>query len=176
MSARVPRSRFASPFVITLAATPACVVSTGDSPSTDPPTTTATPTADAHPQSDPPASDPPVSDPRPRDPGSGAEPTTTVAETKPQRWSLLAQGDQCVTQLVISCEQKPGDPPRSCNPPPPQTYPCPTYNDGSKIQVGTGATIHSDGQGHCSFRPPMGKCPQGAMCNPPPPREVPCPK
>lgn len=171
MSARVPRRSFASPFVITLAAAPACTprpATTPDAPTTDAPTTAA-PTPDPQPEPEP-TPDPTGADPTPSDPPA------PVAADPPRQWTLSSKADGCTTQIIVSCAPKPGEPPRSCNPPAPQSYPCPIDGEGVRMELGANTTIQSDGAGHCYVRQPSGPCPKGALCNPPPPREVPCPK
>src|SRR5262245_55864460 len=107
MSARTPRRVFANPFVVTLAALPACYTSTGPAPTVAPiapvePTATATPPA----LNPPPATSPPTSPPGPVD--------------YDQSWTVTKSGGTCRAQPEVECPKaEPGLPAPTCNPPPP---------------------------------------------------------
>lgn len=153
MAARVPRRSFASPFVVTLAV--ACT-----------PATTTTPTTTAPTQTPPdgPVAETPTSEPAP-------------TEETSMRWVVTKQGQECFTQPRVDCSPAPGQPPRVCNPPAPQKYDCPKWDDGSAMDFDGGDTIEGvPGGKQCTLYFSGGACPEGASCNPPPPRTVACPK
>jgi hypothetical protein len=154
MAARVPRRSFASPFVVTLAV--ACTPAT-----TNPPTGTA---------ADPNVAQTPTTDPATPDPATTDPPKT---DEEPARWAVSKKGSDCFTQRRIECS----DPSRSCNPPAPQKYDCPKWDDGSPMGFDEGDTIEGvAGAEKCTLYFSGGSCPEGASCNPPPPRAVACPK
>ncbi|MBX7081661.1 MAG: hypothetical protein K1X88_20835 [Nannocystaceae bacterium] len=159
MPAREPRRRFAAPLVLTIAATPACAGSS--TTGAEPPTTAGPTTAEPQPQ------------PQPQpEPGDG----TTADDARERRWTVMRNGKTCQTMIAIDCSQPPGQPQHTCNPPAPREYPCPTYDDGSVIDVGPGFTIEGEaGAKDCTMYFPTGDCPADASCNPPPPRRVDCP-
>jgi hypothetical protein len=151
MAARVPRRSFASPVVVTLAVacTPAPTTPPNDTAAD--PTVAQTPTPDPNPTTDPPTTEPPT----------------------PVRWSMSKKGNDCFAQRQIECS----DPGRSCNPPAPQKYDCPKWDDGSAMGFDEGDSIEGvPGAEKCTLYFSGGSCPEGASCNPPPPRAVPCPK
>ncbi|MEO7093465.1 MAG: hypothetical protein ABI175_09455 [Polyangiales bacterium] len=167
MSVRSLRRTFATPFVVTLAAIPACVV-----------------------QSAPPRSGPPVSQPAPQ-PSEPAQPTPAqptdtkvVAISNPPRpgteqatppkeepakferhWTVMKLDGKCLAYAQSSCPAG-----ATCNPPPPSNYTCtPDVTDGMKI-VQWANTVG------CHVETPAPPCPPKTMCNPPRPRAVPCPQ
>jgi hypothetical protein len=163
MAARTPRRNFASPFVVTLAAVPACW--TSSSPQQAPPTTTAqadpapapqptTPPAEPAPQQQ---SRPPMNPPRPK-PVVPAEPPGT-------QWTIFKQGDACSAAIKVECPQG-----ATCNPPPPKPYACP---DGITVERPVVIIAEEDG---CYIKHEPVHCPPRVMCNPPPPHKVACPK
>lgn len=161
MAARVPRRSFASPFVVTLAV--ACTPATG--PVGNPPA----------PQPEPVGETPTPGDTAPTATPGAAEGGTT--EEKEVRWAVTKQGKDCFTQLQIECTQPPGEPARSCNPPAPQKYDCPKWDNGAAMDFDGGDTIAGVAGGkECTLYFSAGGCPEGASCNPPPPRAVACPK
>ncbi|HWB75037.1 MAG TPA: hypothetical protein VG755_08770 [Nannocystaceae bacterium] len=149
MAARVPRRSFASPFVVTLAV--ACTPATT---TTNPPTST--------PQNTPVAETPPTE-----------TPPTETPEAIEARWGVTKEGKECFTHRHVDCS----DPAQSCNPPPPQKYDCPKWDNGDAMSFEGGATIEGVAGGEqCTLYFSGGACPEGASCNPPPPRAVACPK
>lgn len=165
MAARTPRRSFATPFVVTLAAAPACYVQSGPPPQQPTPTTTATSTTGTQP-------DPST---QPAQPTGQQPPPVMVNPPRPQattpnaKWRIYADASgKCFSQPIATC------PPNvMCNPPPPQAYECPT-----KIDLKAGAqTIVSSADGmSCSVDWGPMNCPAGATCNPPPPVSVSCPR
>jgi hypothetical protein len=161
MAARSPRKLFASSFVVTLAAIPAC--------------------------GSPPPSQPPVSEPAPAQGSDHASPapagaTGVITNPPPpqpappsanRRWTIWKQQTGCVASVEIKCPlpQHEGDPAPTCNPPPPMSYACPADWDG-KSQLVVVQYANTEG---CVIEPPPMKCPPNTPCNPPPPRPVPCP-
>ena len=172
---RSPRRSFAAPFVVTLAAIPACTV-TPAPPPRNPPTATV---VESRPQTATVVESPRPNEnpPPPRDPpiihGNPPPPVEEPIPTPPPegRWLLTMSGGKCHTQASASCPQpKPGGPRIMCNPPAPHAYECPSgMTDGASVQ------IVAAGAG-CQIPPPATHCPPKAMCNPPPPRRVPCPQ
>jgi hypothetical protein len=179
MPARSPRRTFASPFIITIAAVPACFVSSSTPPSQ--PISQAAPGQPS--QSDPAPTPPPPQEqspvivanpPRPTQgpaeqaatpPPPPPQPTPTpVNPSQPnQMWTVLKTTSGCEAILDVSCPQG-----ASCNPPAPIKYACP---DGVKLP----AKITTFGDS-CAVVPPEMHCPPHAMCNPPRPQKVACPK
>lgn len=157
MSARVPRRIFASPFVVTLAAIPACFT-----------------------ESSPPPQQPQVVSPKPVEPGGQptdpappAQGGTAQTYTFDQRWTVMKSGDTCSAMQRVECPKpnKAGDPVPTCNPPPPMKIACPDGWDGKQAL----AIVQYANQANCMVEPPPIKCPKDAVCNPPPPRKVACP-
>src|SRR5687768_13564858 len=123
MAARTPRRSFATPFVVTLAAAPACYVQSGPPPQGPPPQPQPTQTAQPQPeQARPPVI---VSPPMPTQPTT--EPSTPPAppptqQNQSQKWTVYkAQtGGGCMAAFKVECQPK-----ATCNPPPPFKYECP---------------------------------------------------
>lgn len=152
MAARSPRRSFATPFVVTLAAAPACYVQS--SPPPQQPTTTAQQPTTQEPGKPPPVI---VNPPRPQ------------ATTPNARWKIFADAGKCFSAYQIECK-----PNVSCNPPRPQPYECPT---DINLTASGPVTIESSADGMaCSVDWGPQSCPAGASCNPPPPVSVTCPK
>ena len=154
MSARAPRRRFASPFVVTLAAagTAACTTSPPQSRPVEPAPTTGTG---------------PDVEPTPGSPAGPKARVWTVTKIKGQA--------ECLARMNVDCpnpKPKLGTPVASCNPPAPAPYTCPEgLADGQTMQI-----VLRDGATECFEQPPPMKGPPNVVCNPPPPRKVECPK
>lgn len=182
MAARTPRRYFATPFVVTLAAAPACYVQSAPAPQGPAPQQSghpAKPAAVGVPtatQSPPPAQSPSepagsapviVNPPRPQQPPPAtAQPSTPVAATT-QKWTVYKAKDGCMAAVQVTCPPK-----TMCNPPPPFRYECPQNvsldNAITVVQSADGAT--------CQVEYPPVKCPPNTVCNPPRPTPVACPK
>ena len=151
MAARTPRRTFARPFVVTLAAAPACFVSTA------PPQQQPRPVEEA-PQTDPARPTGVVMNPpRPQPP---------VQQEEHRAWTVFKTKDGCAAAIKVEC------PPNvMCNPPPPVAYKCP-----EGLSVDQPIVVETQG-GVCVARidGPAPSCPPHAACNPPRPRTVPCP-
>ncbi len=194
-SSRKPRRVFAAPLVLTVAALPACFVSSDPKPAQ--PVTRDhragdTQTADTRdgtrdhtdepgvivanpppPDGGPVATDDPkgpkLPDPKtpdPKDPGT-TDQTPATAPTYPRSWTVSLQKDgTCTAFLHVDCKKG-----QTCNPPPPQPTPCP-----SGITIDRPINVHAAANSTvCYIDPPESKCPTGATCNPPPPKKVSCP-
>jgi hypothetical protein len=156
MAARVPRKLFANPFVVTLAALPACFT-----------------------ESSPPPPQQPQVAPAPKPVEPGGEPVapggTPQAQTYTfdQRWTVTKSGDTCTAMQRVECPKpkKPGDPVMTCNPPAPMKVACPDGWDSKEALT----IVQYANQATCMVEPPPMKCPKNAICNPPPPRKVACP-
>ncbi|HEY5950320.1 MAG TPA: hypothetical protein VIV40_32725 [Kofleriaceae bacterium] len=139
MAARTPRRSFATPFVVTLAAAPACYVQPSPGPQGPPPP--PPPTQTAEPQPPPPVvANPPrpqtepaqpapqrprpieVANPRPptTTQGPATPPPTTKPPAEPARWTVFKSQDGCMAAIKVECQPK-----ATCNPPPPFKYACP---------------------------------------------------
>lgn len=198
MAARTPRRSFANPFVVTLAAIPACVVSSNPPPSQQPgsgPTAAAPskhanpPTPGPHTNPPPPRYKEPVVDDRTAPPTKVGQAGTTApapggaqpGQTQPaapqtynfdQKWTVMASGGSCAAYVEVNCPKpEKGKPVATCNPPPPIKYACPP-------EVTAGATLtiaQYAGQAECVTVPGPVKCPANTACNPPRPRKIACP-
>ncbi len=165
MAARAPRRSFARPFVITLAAAPACFVSSSTPPSQ--PVSQAAPGQPS--QSDPAPATPPPSQspvivanpPHPRPQGPAEQAPAPPPET---RWTITKTATGCQSMVDVTCPAG-----AMCNPPPPQPYECPKM-------VKLPAKVTTFGKDACVVEREPVQCPPGAICNPPPPQRVPCPK
>jgi outer membrane biosynthesis protein TonB len=188
MASRTPRRSFATPFVVTLVAVPACYVQSAPPPSTGPqppPAQTAEPAQPPPPATQPtdpqtPPTRPPVivNPPRPTptpqpaptpppQPQPQPTPPPQPTQTAQQQWTVFKGKDGCLAAIKVECQ-----PNATCNPPPPFKYACP-----EKLSVDKPITLtSSDGGATCFYYAPMPACPKGAMCNPPPPRQLACPK
>jgi hypothetical protein len=173
MAARTPRRTFARPFVVTLAAAPACFVSSPPPQQPPPP--------QQQPQQQPPPPEqpqpPPVvvtNPPRPTAPPGTAPnppPPTTPSYADGTRWTVFKTQNGCTAAVKVECPKaEPGHPQPTCNPPPPRAYTCP---DNVSLEVPI--TIVATG-GSCFVDTGPVHCPPRVMCNPPPPRPVACPK
>jgi hypothetical protein len=194
MAARTPRRSFATPFVVTLAAAPACYVQSAPQQPEPAPQQNAPGTVVANPprpQEQPVAQTPPpdtrpnpvvMNPPRPADPQptpvvmNPPRPSPPVGQSPPgsisggpaagTTWHVFKTKDGCEAAIDVSCPKG-----ATCNPPPPQKYDCP---DG--IVTGKPMTIVSEGENICHVAVDPPSCPKGAMCNPPRPRRVTCPQ
>src|SRR3569623_1003702 len=146
MAARTPRKTFATPFVVTLAAVPACYVQPAPQPQ---PVVTSTP----QPQSQPSDSHPVVisNPPRPQ-PAPPPKPSVILNPPRPQpqpqpqaagSWHVFKTGDGCEAIVNVQCPHG-----AACNPPPPQKYACPPG-----IVAGQPLTIVTTGAGDPPARP-----------------------
>lgn len=160
--ARSPRKIFASPFVVTLAAMPACYTESSPPPQQ--------PQPHVQPRPEPTPGEVIVTNPPPPTEG-GTAPTQTY--TFDQRWTVMKSGEACSAMARVECPKpkKPGDPVPTCNPPPPMKVACPDGWDGKAALT----IVQYANQADCMIEPPPMNCPKGAMCNPPPPRKVACP-
>jgi hypothetical protein len=172
MAARTPRRSFATPFVITLAAAPACYVQSTPAPtgpttttttSAPPPTTTTTP-------DQPPTQGPPTTGPGPvvtNPPMPQTQPPATQTVPGNTKWTVYKTADGCMAAYKVECQPK-----ATCNPPPPFKYECP-----QNVSLDTSITVASNADGSACFVDygPT-KCPPNTACNPPRPQPVACPK
>jgi hypothetical protein len=150
MAARTPRRSFATPFVVTLAAAPACYVQ----PASPPPAAPATVVANPPRPQEQPVEQVVANPPRPAPPAAG------------MTWHVVQTADGCEASVDTHCPTG-----MMCNPPPPQKYACP-----AGIVMSRPITIVSEGQGICHVQPEPVSCPAGAVCNPPRPAAVTCPR
>ncbi|MEO6772203.1 MAG: hypothetical protein ABI467_04170 [Kofleriaceae bacterium] len=176
MSARAPRQRFSSPFVITLAMAPACFVQSSTPPSqpiaqpepgqptqadprpTPPPPQMQSPTFIAN----PPRPAPPATDPSPPPLSAVGSPPPPPPPPPPddRTWIVERTHGTCEARGITQC------PPHAmCNPPRPQAYAC---VDG--IAYPAKVTQH----GATCIAERMDPCPRNAKCKAP--QQVPCPK
>jgi hypothetical protein len=181
MSVR-PRRSFLTPFVVTLAAAPACFVQSATPPSqpvvqSDPgqPTEsdprpvqppTQAPTIIANPPRPQVPPQPPASPPPDDRPVTSTRPPAPQLPGNDASWMVTKSSQGCRAQTMNTG----GCPPNAmCNPPPPHAYAC---IEGEKYPVkvvrhGEVCQVETDPQ------PP---CPRNAKCKPvPPPHVVPCP-
>ena len=186
MAARTPRRSFAAPFVVTLAAVPACYVQSSPGPSGPPPQPPPTQTAEPQPQpqqppvivANPPPPQQPTTDPsippgpvRPPStpPRPDPRPTKPPVQTTDAYWTVYKaqDGSGCMAAIKVECQPK-----ATCNPPPPFKYACP-----ENVTLDKPVTVVSqDGGATCFVQYDMPKCPPGVACNPPRPQPVACPK
>jgi hypothetical protein len=181
MAARTPRRSFAAPFVVTLAAVPACYVQSSPGPSGPPPPPPTTQTAEPEPTEQPPvivANPPPPqqpasqpSTPPPQQPPVRPDPRPSKppVQTTDSYWTVYKShdGSGCMAAIKVECHPK-----ATCNPPPPFKYACP--DDVSLDKPLT--VVSQDGGATCFVQFEMPKCPPGVACNPPRPKPVTCPK
>lgn len=156
MSRHAPRS-LAAPFVVTLAALPAC----GQEPAKSPGAVVVpveSGEAGAAPIVTEPAAD------------AGAPSKGGGRPTHRASWDVkrTADGKGCVANAQVDCP-----PGAACNPPRPTSIACPPGMEAS-------ATIsRGEGETECTFHAFYDvRCPMGATCNPPPPRtgKIDCPE
>jgi hypothetical protein len=172
MSARAPRRRFASPFVVTLAAIPAvgaCNPPPPQRPVQPEPAVMQEPAPTPTEQPAPATNEPVVASPDEPEPADKGEPAKVE-----MIWTVtkVKGAADCQAFLDTSCPKvDPGKPMPTCNPPPPTKYACPpNLADGGSIKI-----ILRAGATECFQKYEPIKCPQGAKCNPPPPRKLACP-
>jgi len=188
MSARSPRRRFASPFVITLAAAiPACA--TPNSPATQPVATQlhADPPPPPEAIAEPTAGEPATPAPNPsrveplhKNPPPPRPAPTMAKWPEPskyeQKWYVSKAASTCNAHQDVRCpEPEAGKPRMTCNPPAPIAYACPdSVAAPFKIVLRVGAV-------DCFVDAPPFSCPTpepgkpAKTCNPPPPQRVACP-
>ncbi len=156
MAARAPRKIFASPFVVTLAALPACFTDSSAPPQ--------------RPQPQPQPAPTPTPTPGPDVVQAGGATQTYAFD---QRWQVLKSGGSCSAMQRVECPKPktPGGPVPTCNPPPPMQIACPDGWDGQAPLT----IVQYANQSTCMVEPAPMKCPPNATCNPPPPRKVACP-
>ncbi len=184
MSSRTPRRSFAHPFVVTLAAIPACSGgnASGPPPHKNPPPPTYIEPASPTPAPTDPATEPavPTSPPEPVEaapappaPSAPGAPAQPKAPDYASRWHVFKSGAACMATVHVDCPKpEAGKAVPTCNPPAPTPYTCPPgMTEGASLTVVRRA--HST---TCWIEQPPVKCPPGARCNPPPPRGVDCPK
>lgn len=180
MAARSPRRIFANPFVITLAAAPACFASSnppppqqaqaqplpvmyGDHDDTGPDHINPPPPV----EQEIPTTNPPAPQQQPAPPPARPRPSA------PQRWIVTKSGAACFAREKFECPKVSGnDPMPTCNPPPAMSYECPPgMADKATLTVAqySSSTV-------CVVEQPPPNCPPNATCNPPPPQRVACPK
>ena len=182
---RAPRRRFATPFVLTLAAIPACTVQSQPArpdPNQHSRPEEVTPTNPPRPQTPPETPDSgsktndqvtgtanvpvPVAQATP-DEAKPAPPPGPPARRGYREWTVTRSGATCQSMVKVFCPAG-----AACNPPPPAKYPCPKdLEDKGRIDI-----IQHVENGDCfvDFGDP--KCPPGAACNPPRPQKMACPK
>jgi len=183
MSVR-PRRSFLTPFVVTLAAAPACFVQSATPPSqpvvqSDPGQPTETDPRPVQPPTQAPtiiANPPrPQSQPEPPPPTQDSAPVATYTNPPPpglpgtgRAWMVTKTSQGCRAMVMNTG----GCPPNAmCNPPPPHAYAC---IDGEKYPVKVVQPTAEVCQVEADPPPP---CPRNAKCKPaPPPHVVPCPK
>lgn len=189
MAARAPRRSFAAPFVLTLAAVPACTVSSGP-PSGPPPQQPATqqpvaqtPTQPPPTQPQPTWNPPPPSQPEPQAPpqpeppvvANPPRPTGNDTATTPEpstktvtHWhvEMDASTKQCTATLKLDCPMN-----AKCKMPPRNPYACPAGWDG----VGQVTVTRFANTTECVLEAPIPKCPPNAKCKRPAGTKVPCP-
>src|SRR5690242_8528117 len=124
MSARVPRRSFATPFVLTLAAVPACHSS---SPQPAPPVQPARNDPPAIVEADPPPPTQAPDEQPPPQPVIVNPPPPSSAPPEQASWTVFRGKDGCMAAIKVACPTgEAGKPMRTCNPPPPFKYACPT--------------------------------------------------
>jgi len=170
MAARTPRRSFATPFVVTLAAVPACYVQSSPQPQPQP-VQQAQPVQqpnDSHPMvvTNPPRPQPTDSHPAIITNPPRPQPESSPMPQQPQQWQVWKTADGCEASAKIDCPQG-----AMCNPPPPHKVDCPP-----NIVMNKPITIVSQSDGTCIVAREMPSCPPHAMCNPPRPQVVACPK
>lgn len=193
MAARAPRRTFATPFVVTLAAVPACYVQSSPQPQSQPVAQTDPQPTDSHPVvvSNPPRPQPqpqPPPQPQPQQPNPSAihnppRPQPDPAQTQPAQeppkvvvnpprpqspgsWHVYKTASGCEAAVNVHCPAG-----AMCNPPPPKAYTCPPG-----IVMGKPITVVTDGSGTCIVEQAPVSCPTGAVCNPPRPKPFACPQ
>lgn len=152
-SSRTPRRRFAAPLVMTIAALPACVVSSKPVGTTTAGGDTTTTTHDNPPRPD------------------GVDHRDTPDQQAPdseRTWTVSLEGSgACTAMGATSCPEG-----ASCNPPPPAKVDCPAgITAGQPVQIWAKA-----GETDCYVAIAAGACPAKATCNPPPPQKTACPQ
>jgi hypothetical protein len=177
MSSRRPRTRFAAPLVVTLALSPACVLTERSSrPPTAAPTDPSAPQGPVGPTMNPP---PPDRVPLPTDPVppiKQTDPTTDVVQAgptpqaAPTTWRIWQNDSDksCLVSMDVSCPPAPA----TCNPPPAKKLAsCPPG-----VTATSATTIQELAPGECFVMYAVPACPAGMACNPPRPAKIDCPR
>lgn len=203
MSARLPRRSFAAPFVVTLAAVPACYVqsqtTTASSPPPGPATATTEPRDHRHTEPAPPPNEPRDHRHDQPAPAQPSQPTGNVAIANPPRPTQPAPTQPApVGGTVIANPPRPTTQPAPTKPPVkpgpnaprPSTQPTPAVVPAGTQPTGTAPnppppspmrnwTVRRT-KGQCKAYVDV-KCPEGKpgearpTCNPPPPVAYACP-
>ena len=164
MSSRRPRTRFAAPLVMTLAAVPACSRATS---------TTAP--QDARGSTTPAPPPEPVAPPTPVDQGGTGVGVVTPPPTFQRTiWSvhLDASGKGCEAYSDVRCPA----PPKSCNPPPPLKVDACPAEVVEALTAKANIRIEEVRPDECIVLYPMPTCKPGWSCNPPPTPKINCPR
>ncbi len=175
MSARALRRTFGTPFVLTLAAIPACVTTSAPPPSQ--PTRGHEPghVNPPKPRAEPPwqeavnAETPPPSvvENPPRPSTEQQTPTTSSPPRGYREWRVSKSSGACTAMVKVNCPDG-----AMCNPPPPAKYDCPSFMaDNDRIDV-----IQRTEKAECYVDHGDPKCPPNTTCNPPRPQKVACPQ
>jgi hypothetical protein len=175
MSARTPRRSFATPFVVTLAAVPACYVQTSNGPSSPPPTQVA--------GEPPPSSQPPPSSESPPVVVNPPRPGTTPAASEPPPSTpppVIVNPPRPGTTDPTRPEPRPSGPPTQPKPPvianppvpnDPRTQTSPQQTSPQQTSVSQW-TVFKQNDG-CMAAIKV-ECTPKATCNPPPPFKIAC--
>lgn len=170
MSARIPRRSFATPFVVTLAAAPACYVQTGTSsgPSSPPPTQVA-----GEPQPPPSSQPPPSWQPPPTQAPQNDPPARPPVVVNPPRPGTPATSEP--PPDPTRPDPRPSGPPTQPKPPVIANPPVPndprTQTSPQQTSVSQW-TVFKNNDG-CMAAIKV-ECTPKATCNPPPPFKVAC--
>lgn len=158
---RSPRRSFAAPLILSVAAIPACVV-TSNKPANDPKTGETPEQRDHRGTGD--------------DAGDGTKvimnpprPEAPQVYEQDQSWSVRMESDgSCKAYGSVDCPEA-----SKCNPPRPSVVTCPegiSEGEAMDMWVSAGSTDCYVSFGGSS------SCPKGATCNPPPPQKAECPQ
>lgn len=148
--ARLPRTTFAAPLVVTLAVAPACVIK-----------------SDSAPRPAPPSNPPPVEvEPTPVEPTT-PEPPTPEPTDRLTTWTVYQRAGTCMAAMDVQC-----DPRATCNPPPPQPLDAcpPAMAADARVKIVETAPSVCEVQ----YPAPTGCDPR--LCNPPRPQAITCPR
>ncbi|MFN0246514.1 MAG: hypothetical protein ACKV2T_06375 [Kofleriaceae bacterium] len=157
MSARALRRSFATPFVLTLAAVPACVVSSP--PPSSPQTTRSGPAHD-----EPDHANPPAPQPETQTAPTQAPPTVVANPPRPQEAPANTRVNDQVKNTANTSSTTVA-----------QTEPAITDKASAPKARGYREWSVTKANGTCKSMVKV-SCPEGAICNPPPPAKYECPK
>ena len=176
---RLPRTTFAAPLVVTLAAVPGCVVAGGPAPAAR--GTAGTTTAVTNPPRPAPAPAPAPAPPHDRGdttvavdatPLRAGTPSDQVQQAPPPRrttWTVYQRpsDQQCFAAFDVACSPK-----ATCNPPPPRALDeCP-----AGMTADQRLTIEETSPGVCALVfPKPAACGANPTCDPPRSRPIDCP-